>query len=151
MAGRIAYMVAIGALAALLESARVTSQYTALTFNLQDFGGLLSTALGFRWQQWGLLALLAGGWFLGVWLLRGEAKARGTGWTITLLWLLAGLAIMLVQAKAYDYHWLPMLPPLVLMGAGGLDRMTQWIAGVREFEGMAMSCVGVCRRQTSTG
>jgi hypothetical protein len=29
---------------------------------------------------------------------------------------------MLVQAKAYDYHWLPMLPPLVLLGADAVER-----------------------------
>jgi hypothetical protein len=119
--GGVLYLMSIGAWNDLLESARVTSQYTALTFNLQDFSSLLGTALGFRWQQWGLLALLAGGWFIIVWL---RGKARGAGWNITLVWLLAGTAIMVIQAKAYDYHWLPMLPPLVLMGAGGLDRLT---------------------------
>ncbi len=39
------------------------------------------------------------------------------------LWALVGLVIMLVQAKGYDYHWLPMLPPLALLGADTLDRL----------------------------
>lgn len=122
--GGVLYLMSIGAWNDLLESARVTSQYTALTFNLQDFGSLLETALGFRWQQWGLLALLAGGWFVIVWL---RGKARGAGWIITLLWLLAGTAMMVIQAKAYDYHWLPMLPPLILMGAGGINLGIDWL------------------------
>ena len=30
---------------------------------------------------------------------------------------------MLVQAKGYDYHWLPMLPPLALLAGDTLNRM----------------------------
>jgi hypothetical protein len=113
------YLASIGAWDDLLQSAQVTAQYTALTFNLQDFGALLVTALGYRWAQWGLLLILAGVGLV-FWLLR---KLRDAGWTVVALWLLAGLAIMLVQAKAYDYHWLPMLPPLVLFAALVLDRL----------------------------
>jgi hypothetical protein len=112
------YLMSIGAWDDLVESARVTSQYTALTFNLRDFGDLLGTALGFRWRQWGVLWVLTGVWLI---VTRLGRRARGRGWNVVLLWLLAGLAIMLVQAKAYDYHWLPMLPPLVLLSASTLD------------------------------
>jgi hypothetical protein len=115
----IAFMAAIGALPALIESAQVTSQYTALTFNAEDFGQLLQTAIGYRWQQWGLLWGLAALWFvLGRW---GERRRRE--WHVVLFWLAAGLVIMLVQAKAYDYHWLPMLPPLALMGAESVESL----------------------------
>jgi 4-amino-4-deoxy-L-arabinose transferase-like glycosyltransferase len=118
------YLASIGAWDDLLQSAQVTAQYTALTFNLQDFGVLLVTALGYRWAQWGLLLVLAGGGLI-FWLLR---KLRDAGWTVVALWLLAGLAIMLVQAKAYDYHWLPMLPLLVLFAALSLDRLFHALA-----------------------
>lgn len=117
--GGAAHMMAIGAWDALIESARVTSQYTALTFNPQDFGELMVTALGFRWQHWGVLWVLAGLWPL----LWRTGDSRRSGWYVIGLWLMAGLAIMLVQAKGYDYHWLPMLPPLALLGADTLDRM----------------------------
>jgi hypothetical protein len=43
-----------------------------------------------------------------------------------LVWLLAGLAIMLVQLRGYDYHWLPMLPPLVLLGGRGVAWGGAW-------------------------
>lgn len=119
--GGILYLAEVDALDALIESARVTSQYTALTFNWQDFSGLMQTALGFRWTQWGLLWILAVLWF--VWGRPGERE-----WRLVTLWLVAALIIMLVQAKGYDYHWLPMLPPLALMAADTVDRLIQWAA-----------------------
>lgn len=122
--GGIGVLQAQGAWDALLESARLTSQYTALTFNWNDFRELIGTALGFRWEQWGLLFVLAALWpFL---LHLHDAHLRR--WIMVILWLLAGLAIMLIQAKGYDYHWLPMLPPLVLLAADTLDRLIGFFA-----------------------
>ncbi len=117
--GGILIMQAMGAWDELLLSARVTSQYTALTFNFTDFTDLMKTAIGFRWQQWGVLWILAAAWIF----VRRWGEKRGKGWSIVLLWLLAGLAIMLIQAKGYDYHWLPMLPPLVLLAADTIDQI----------------------------
>lgn len=122
LAGGIAALMAMGAWDDLVESARVTSQYTALTFNFQDFTELMLTAIGFRWQQWGVLWVLVALWFA----LRRERI--GQWWAIN-IWVLAGLAIMLIQAKGYDYHWLPMLPPLALLGADSLDRVLKKITG----------------------
>lgn len=116
-----AYLASLGALDELILSAQVTSQYTALTFNAQDFAALMQTALGFRWQQWGLLWLLAAGWFV----LGRIGEPRKRMWWMVLLWAVTGLAIMLVQAKGYDYHWLPMLPPLSLMAADTLNRLIE--------------------------
>ncbi|MBZ0303664.1 MAG: glycosyltransferase family 39 protein [Anaerolineae bacterium] len=117
--GGIAVLAGLGALDELILSAQVTAQYTALTFNPQDFGALMQMALGFRWRQWGLLWILAAVWFL----LGRSGERRGRLWGMIVLWALIGLAMMLVQAKGYDYHWLPMLPPLALMGADTLDRL----------------------------
>ncbi len=115
----VVYLAQIGALAALIESARVTAQYTALTFNLADLAQLMGAALGFRWRHWGLLWLLAALWFV-----TGRVgAARRRAWWLVLLWALAGLLIMLAQAKGYDYHWLPLLPPLALLAADALDRL----------------------------
>jgi 4-amino-4-deoxy-L-arabinose transferase-like glycosyltransferase len=107
----------IGAWAALVQSAVVTSSYTTLTANLPDLLEALRIALGYRWSQWGLLALAAliGG--------IGIVRRRDLRWWAVIAWLLSGLAIMLVQAKGYDYHWLPMLPPLALIGAWGMTRL----------------------------
>lgn len=125
IAAGVAALMALGAWDDLVESARVTSQYTALTFNFQDFTELMVTAVGFRWQQWALLWILVGLWFV----LRG---GRSRQWAAVIIWALAGLAIMLIQAKGYDYHWLPMLPPLVLLGADSMDRLLKKIANRRQ-------------------
>ncbi|MBI5671027.1 MAG: glycosyltransferase family 39 protein [Chloroflexi bacterium] len=129
--GGAVYLAAMGAWDGLLESARVTAGYTALTFDPAELLPLLQTALGFRWQQWGLLfVLVAVGVFLPSAL---QARSRlgsedKKGWLIVWLWLLAGLAIMLVQAKGYDYHWLPMLPPLALLAGSSIDRLLHTLA-----------------------
>lgn len=114
-AGGIACMVSIGAWDALVESARVTASYTVL--GLSDVAESFSTALGFRIQLWGALFLMAlVGLFFGV-----RRFNRNSLWWVVAVWLLAGAAMMLVQLKFYDYHWLPMLPPLVLAGAGAIE------------------------------
>ncbi|HEX2905344.1 MAG TPA: glycosyltransferase family 39 protein, partial [Phototrophicaceae bacterium] len=64
LAGGALYLAAIGAWDSFLESARVTAGYTSLTFNWNDFRDLMTTALGFRWAQWGLLLVLAALWFV---------------------------------------------------------------------------------------
>jgi 4-amino-4-deoxy-L-arabinose transferase-like glycosyltransferase len=121
LTGGVLALVAQGAWAEFLLSARVTADYTRLTLNWEDFRELMRTALEYRWLHWGLLFLLAGmggSWLLMRWR-RAALPTTDRIWLRMLwLWLAITLAIMLVQAKAYDYHWLPMLPPLVLLSAG---------------------------------
>lgn len=119
MAAAVLLLIGQGAWEELLLSARVTSQYTALTFNWDDISQLMQTAIGFRWSQWGLLLLLAASWFV----VRRWGGAVSRLWLLVLIWLLSGLIIMLAQAKGYDYHWLPMLPPLSLLAADALRRV----------------------------
>ncbi len=57
--GGILFLMAQGAWGEFLRSAQVTAQYTALTFNLNDFRDLIGTAIGYRWHYWGLLFVLA--------------------------------------------------------------------------------------------
>lgn len=116
--GGLALLAAQGALDALVESARVTSQYTALTFNADDLRALMAVALEYRWLQWGPLLLIAAGGLL-LWRVGPARPLR----IPLLLWAAAALVIMLVQAKGYDYHWLPLLPPLALIAAEGIDRL----------------------------
>lgn len=125
-AGGLVHMASLGALDALIESATVTSQYTALGFNLDDLSAALRLYLGYRWAHWGILFLLAALW----WPLRRLLREgdNGRGWGIVWLWLLAATAIMLVQAKGYDYHWLPMLPPLALLAGDSLERAISGLA-----------------------
>jgi hypothetical protein len=120
------WMLAAGAWDALLESARVTSAYTALGFNWPDFAEAMQIALGFRWSHWGLAFILAAiGLIAGFWprLTPDRRQRRMTG--VLLVWLLTGFAMMAVQAKGYDYHWLPMLPPLALLSGLGSVALTR--------------------------
>ncbi|MDX2140831.1 MAG: glycosyltransferase family 39 protein [Chloroflexota bacterium] len=143
------WLVQIGAWEAFIESARVTAGYTALGLDGDSFRDLMTTALSFRWAYWGLLFVLAGVGIVGVLLDRKDSLAkRGTGAAkkasvalhlhapasrsfMVLLWLLVGLAMMLVQLRGYDYHWLPILPPLVLLGGIGVawvdSRIRRWL------------------------
>lgn len=119
--GGVLLLMSQGAWGEFLRSAQVTAQYTALTFNPKDFGDLIYTAIGYRWQHWGLLFVLA---IIGLLFARkvvaGSQSPKAVLY-LFLIWLLTGLFIMLVQAKGYDYHWLPMLPPLALLGAAGIE------------------------------
>jgi hypothetical protein len=145
----ILYLASLGAWDDLVQSANVTASYTALGLNWTDFSAALRVALGYRGLHWGVLFLLTGlGIFALLWqTFRNENKADSVGarlaspanlsgeaclaptnslgidaralWVL-LLWLLSAFIIMASQAKAYDYHWLPMLPPLALLGAAGV-------------------------------
>jgi hypothetical protein len=119
-------LIGAGVWEAFLESARVTSAYTALGFNGPDFIEAMRTALSLRWAQWGLAFVLgAVGLGVGFWprFTPDSRQRRMTG--VLAVWLLAGFAMMAVQAKGYDYHWLPMLPPLALLGGLGAAALTR--------------------------
>ena len=45
-----------------------------------------------------------------------------------LTWLLVALACVAAQGKFYKYHWLPLFPPLVLLGAVGCHALLQAIS-----------------------
>lgn len=89
------------------------------------FIGQLSTYVGFRWQHWSVLLIAAA-----LWPFAPQVKRRG--WRVILLWLAATLAFVLVQAKGFDTHWIPMLPPLALMGAAALDGWIQTLTARRD-------------------
>lgn len=120
--GGMIYFDQLGALDALVESAVLTSEYTRLGYDWdalqQDVvwrGGLAD-----RLEHWNLLFGMVLLWPL----LRGLVPRRSECATPALLgmWLLAGLIIVLMQAKGYIYHFMPMLPPLLLLALDSLDR-----------------------------
>lgn len=112
-----ALLIAQGAWDALIQTTLTTVGYAAhgAVTTLDE----VQTALGFRWQHWGLLFLLAG--IAGILAIR--RFDRRSRWWIGLVWLIGGAAILIVQAKGFDYHWLPLLPPLALIAAGGIDHL----------------------------
>ncbi|HEX2622571.1 MAG TPA: hypothetical protein VHL11_20565, partial [Phototrophicaceae bacterium] len=50
---------------------------------------------------------------------------KHSGWRLIWLWLGAGLGFVLIQAKGFDTHWIPMLPPLTLLAGMALDTLIQ--------------------------
>jgi hypothetical protein len=50
---------------------------------------------------------------------------------LVFLWLLSGLAFVLIQAKGFDTHWLPMLPPLCLWGAWAVEKILSLLDTMR--------------------
>jgi hypothetical protein len=114
------WLALLGALDDLIESARVTAGYTALTLNIVDLSAALAVAVGYRWAHWGVVLALAG---VGLIALIRHRDAQRDLWALILMWLAAGIGIMLAQGKAYDYHWLPMLPPLALLAAHGVTKL----------------------------
>lgn len=111
----------LGALNAMIESARVTSEYTRLSY-ADIFGAVTwEQALTDRWRQWGVLVPLVMIYPLVLWrdpFTNPVSRVIG-------LWLVSAVLILLVQAKGYDYHWLPMLPPLVLIAAWSITALIQ--------------------------
>jgi hypothetical protein len=125
----ILHLMAIGAWDALLQSISLTAGYTSL--GNEDFRETISMALDFRWQHWGalfLMALLA--------LVFGVRRFNlSSKWWIIIIWLLMAAAILLLQLKLFDYHWLPLLPPLALIGAGALEGVIEIIKGALQTNG----------------
>lgn len=110
------YLDSKGAFDALVESAEVTSDYTQQSYNLDDFlnAPTWRQARTDRWTHWrGLIALWAVTTIL--LMIQRDKKPAMNGQVLLWLWLVGATAAMLVQAKGYDYHWLPMLPPMVLL------------------------------------
>lgn len=111
------YFMSNGIWQEMLYVAQGTAQYNAQSAgSFSDFVTQMGHYVAFRWQHWGVLLILAA-----LWLLLPGLQRRG--WRIVWFWLIAGLAFVLVQAKGFDTHWLPMLPPLTLLAGAALDHL----------------------------
>ncbi len=121
--GGMAYLASLGAFEAWVESAFVTSSYTRQGFD-DIFTSTVWRGSLQAWFTWPYLSILIG------WpMLRLLVRRRSTGWHTVWLWWLGALAALLVQAKGYDYHYLPMVAPLALLAADAIDRAANWLAG----------------------
>ncbi len=117
------YFLANGVFAEMLVVAQGTSQYNAqAAVSFQTFIAQMENYVRFRWWHWGVLLMLAALWFVAPGLRRRQ-------WRIVWLWLLAGLGFVLIQAKGFDTHWIPMLPPLTLLAGGAVDGLLRWQVG----------------------
>ena len=157
-----------------LESARVTADYAQVGINDTPFyqTDIWHQAVRDRWQQWRIVALLAGAWIViqivkaalrnddeentpsatVQFLRRGQLSPQFDArphrihvaeWVFVLVWVLAGGAAMLVQAKGYDYHWLPLLPPLVLLAADTLAHVVLWLRSRLVLAGMVTAILAI--------
>ncbi|MCU0499340.1 MAG: glycosyltransferase family 39 protein [Anaerolineae bacterium] len=113
------YFLQTGVLEEILIVAQGTAQYNAQALtSLEAFVTQMSSYVLYRWQHWGIVIVLSAiGLVVIVWT---QALRR---WAIVIVWLVAGLLFVIVQAKGFDTHWIPMLPPLCLLGAVGLERL----------------------------
>lgn len=109
------YLLAHGALMDLWESIIATTGYTQLGISSNAWVFFL---VGLRYffidHQFGPMMLALGS--LAVWPSAGGRKAR---YSFLWGWLMVSTAMVCVQFKFYDYHWLPVLPPLALLMGGG--------------------------------
>lgn len=135
--GGMAYLWKQGALGAWLTSAQVTAGYTAQGYDFATFRADMTNYIGYRWQHWHVIWVLLTV-FVAVMGAQIAQKTRklsnplvtdGRGWRIIGVWLLGTVVSMLIQAKGYDYHWLPMLPPLSLIAG----RTLHWLQSVFSF------------------
>lgn len=109
------YVQQTGMWAEMLYVAQGTAAYSAQSFiSAQALLEQFSHYLAFRWSHWGVFLVLAGLSIFGRFQPNGRLRWVG-------LWLIAGLAFVFIQGKGFDTHWLPLLPPLTLLAAAGLD------------------------------
>jgi hypothetical protein len=131
------YFASVGVVQEMIYVAQGTARYNAQGLgSLQAFVDQMDNYVWFRWQHWGALLVLAGLWpVLRVYSSqftvhsleeKDNAKTqRRKGFyslliphhSLLLLWLLAGLGFVVLQAKGFDTHWIPLLPPLCLLAA----------------------------------
>lgn len=126
-----------GILGEMLTIAQGTAEYNAQAFaSLEAFWGQMENYVWFRWWHWGPLIVMAIGYGLlavrserpdaseqhPVNSLQDSAQSNRRFPTIILwLWLIAGGVFVVIQAKGFDTHWIPLLPPLVMLAAAALD------------------------------
>lgn len=134
--GGLLYLHTQGALSAFIESARVTSSYTQQGYDLKTFftSVIWRQALQDRWAQWSPLVILCLLWPIAWWAARPRSAQLVHRQRAVWLWGIAGLGMMLTQAKGYDYHWLPVLPPMLLIAADSFARLTAKIHVPRDLQ-----------------
>ncbi len=120
------YFLSNGVFTEMLIVAQGTTQYNAqAAVSFEAFVVQMENYVRFRWWHWGVLLILAGLWFVAPGLRRRQ-------WRIVWLWLVAGLGFVLIQAKGFDTHWIPMLPPLTLLAGGAVDALlrslSRWLS-----------------------
>lgn len=116
-----------GILNEMLIVAQGTAAYNAQGYALDEFlfgmgNGLMSR--GLRWSPVMIGTI--------IWLLLAFFRRGRTDWRLIWLWLLAALGFLLIQAKGFDTHWLPLLPPMCLFTADVVERVISRVVGTQQ-------------------
>ncbi len=116
-----------GALDAFIESAQVTSSYTRESYNFDDFlhSPIWIDARETLWAHWRVLFVLTLLAIPQLWFFRYKPEQK-LWWPIWGWWT-GAWGVLLVQAKGYGYHWLPLLPPMVLLAAQSWSQIVEWL------------------------
>ncbi|NWF70845.1 MAG: glycosyltransferase family 39 protein [Chloroflexi bacterium] len=136
--GGLVYMAALGVLDDMILSAQLVAPYAGLGYDGVQWYETPVWRAGVqeRLDLWWPLLLLAALWLLLTSVRRArQAENRHTtdwsvhsGWWVIWLWALAMLANVLMQAKGISYQWLPILPPLVLLAADAVVKLSGYRA-----------------------
>jgi hypothetical protein len=122
------YFISTGIWTEMLIVAAGTSAYNAQAYvSVQAFIDQMWNYVQFRLSHWGVLLVLVVLWFV-------APIPNRKDWRVVGLWIAAVLAFVLIQAKGFDTHWIPLLPALTLMGGASLaaliDRTPQRVRAV---------------------
>lgn len=117
------YFLSNGVFDEILIVAEGTARYNAQSAqSFESFVSQLGGYVVFRWQHWGVMLVLALSWLI-------APKIKRAEWHIVWLWIVAGLGFVLIQAKGFDTHWIPLLPPLALLAGSAL---AGWLMAISE-------------------
>lgn len=127
----LAYFWSQGIIQEILIVAEGTAAYNAQGYDVFAFMANMRQGFYYRWVIWHLLIILTGLWIVGyviaVFFRRGRATSRPYVSSLLILWFISGLGFAFMQAKGFDTHWFPMLPPMALMGAMVVERFLSFI------------------------
>lgn len=130
-----AYLWERGAFVEWIISIQTTGGYTAQGYDWNIFLHDMAHYGRNRWAHWWALVVMVGLGAVLQFIYLGHYGRKSPSflqnllvtirhkWSMIDLWLIGCLLAMFVQAKGYDYHWLPILPPLVLRSASALKKL----------------------------
>jgi 4-amino-4-deoxy-L-arabinose transferase-like glycosyltransferase len=117
--GILLYVLSSGMWGDMLITANAAAGYNTRLNDLASVVAQLWHYAQFRWMHWGVLLILVALWLP----LCGRGAVRG--WRLVWLWVLAGLAFVVIQRLGFDTHWLPLLPSLALLAGGTAEALRE--------------------------
>lgn len=132
----LAYFWSQGIIQEIFIVAEGTAAYNAQGYDFNEFIANMRQGFYFRWIVWHGLIILTGLWIARYFVsFIGSARrhsptnpVRDNDSRLLILWMVSGLGFAFMQAKGFDTHWFPILPPMAIMGAIVTD------AGIARFQ-----------------